>query len=277
MFPGRSDQRSRSSSIRPPPHSTALRDHGPGSEDCERAERRPDGRRWGRGRCARRWTGFRCTLARGWRRGIGRSWRSCIAMPRDLRWRRRGYGTRRWPDRVLAEDAMAGRHDGGGDDAAGADGASVRLGAAAAAAPRDLTRRVLAPASRLCSRVVLRHVEAEGKTAIASTLLAVAPRGRKRLRLRLRSQRRSTPSPPPIANGSRPSGECARGCGFRMVAAVAIWPSSARLGGVAAAGVQDRGPGRPEMRGTPPDAGGGPSTANRAAIAPPGRSCRRRC
>ncbi len=49
-------------------------------------------------------------------------------------------GAERWPDRVCAEEAVAGRDDGGGDDEGGADGTAVRAGAQAAEAPGDVPR-----------------------------------------------------------------------------------------------------------------------------------------
>ena len=44
--------------------------------------------------------------------------------------------------RVLAEEALAGRHDGGGDDEGSADGAALRAGSKAAEAPGDISRGV---------------------------------------------------------------------------------------------------------------------------------------
>jgi hypothetical protein len=51
-------------------------------------------------------------------------------------------GAERWADRVLAEEALARRDDGGGDDEAGADGAPVCAGSEASEAPGDVSRGV---------------------------------------------------------------------------------------------------------------------------------------
>jgi hypothetical protein len=51
-----------------------------------------------------------------------------------------GWEPGRGPNRVLAEETLAGWHDRGGDDAGGVDGASLRASATAAEAPGDVPR-----------------------------------------------------------------------------------------------------------------------------------------
>jgi hypothetical protein len=47
-----------------------------------------------KGPLSRSWMGSRCTLARGWWRGIARSWRSCAGTPPGRPWRSRVWWSR---------------------------------------------------------------------------------------------------------------------------------------------------------------------------------------
>jgi hypothetical protein len=162
------------------------------------------------------------------------------------------------PRGVFAEEAVEGRDDARGDDEAGADGAPLRAGAAAASASGDVSRGVCAGG---WDSVAGRAEGRSGGRGAGKRVWCVCRTGRCRGPCRGGRWCGATCWSFPASRARRVGAPFAVCSGVRCAAQAANWSASPlHVGRTAAAGVPDRGFGVSSLRGTEAVAGGDPGS-----------------
>jgi hypothetical protein len=157
-----------------------------------------------------------------------------------------------WPDRVFAEEALARRHDGSGDDEGSADGASLRAGSAAEETLGDLSRDPCASVGFAIAGGAAARGGGRWRRLSACGRRWSRGRGIGRRRRRGSVRERRDRGVAKAAGGAAGSGAAAGAAWWWQGPR---WASAVFVGSAAGAGVRDRGFGLPEVLGAPSGAG----------------------